>query len=158
MEEFGKILPRVLKTHTGGERPPVLEMLAPLWLRVAGRAMAEQSRPVAFTDGTLTLATPNRCWATELRALRNEVRSAINRALGRNVVKHVRVVLASQIPALNPVGAESADHSRTESVPNAVDAASAIVNTLGLPATLDAETRALIGRSYAKYFRGGKVN
>ena len=94
MDELGKLLPRFLNKHVRGDQPPVLEVLAPLWQRVAGRAMAEQSRPVAFGSGTLTLATSSVSWATELRGLQDEIRTAVNRTLGRQLVKRVRVRLS----------------------------------------------------------------
>ena len=55
MEEIGKTLPAVFKRHVRGSNPQLVEILAPLWSRVAGKGIAEHSRPVAFWSGTLTL-------------------------------------------------------------------------------------------------------
>lgn len=146
MDEIGKILPQFLKRHIRGDRAPVLEVLAPLWPQVAGKAMARQARPVAFGDGTLTLVTGNPSWAIELRGLREEIRAAVNRALGRPVVKQLRV-------RLDPGMGENNLPEIARSSPVPVEA------PRGGPAesNLDPEIRAVLARSFAKYFaRGGE--
>ncbi len=91
MEEIGKIFPSIFKKHVQGRQPRVVEILAPLWPRVAGKAMARQSQPVAFGAGTLTLATACPSWATELRRMAEEIRAQVNSFLGGPVVKRLRV-------------------------------------------------------------------
>jgi len=150
MEEVGKILPRFLKQQVGGERAPVLELLAGLWPSVAGKCMAGQARPFAFREGTLTLVTSSDCWAVQLRGLQEEIRRTVNGALGRPLVKQVRVKLAPD------AGAERGDapirpkiflerppelpgwpETKTESDPGSA---------------LDPEVQAVLARSFAKYF------
>ena len=106
MEEVGEILPRVLQRHVRGAGAPVLEVLTPLWTRVAGKAVAAQARPVAFAAGTLTLSAASPSWARELKGLSEEICTAANRRLGAPVVKQIRVRLALQPPA-EPGGGEA---------------------------------------------------
>src|SRR5208337_3211437 len=94
MEEIGIILPKVLKPQLSRLEPPVVEVLAPLWTRVAGKALAGQCRPVAFSAGTLTLATDNADWAEPLQQMAGEIRAAVNNFLGKPVVKHLRILRA----------------------------------------------------------------
>ena len=75
MEEVGNILPAVFKRRLRLGGATVADILAPLWARVAGKAMAEQSRPVAFEAGTLTLETGCPSWAVELRRMAEEIRA-----------------------------------------------------------------------------------
>lgn len=145
MDEIGKILPQFLKRHVRGERAPVLEVLTPLWPRVAGKAMARQARPVAFGDGTLTLVTGNPSWAIELRGLREEIRAAVNSALGRPLVKQLRV-------RLDPAMGENHLQETVRRSPVPVE----VFRGGPAEANLDPETREVLARSFAKYFARGE--
>jgi len=92
MEEIGKILPKVLKPQLSCLEPPVVEVLAPLWTQVAGKALAKQCRPVAFSGGTLTLATDDADWAGPLQQVAEEIRTQVNNFLGKPVVQHLRII------------------------------------------------------------------
>ena len=91
MEEIGKILPKVLRPQFSRLEPPVIEVLTPLWGQVAGKALAKQSRPTAFSAGTLTLATTDPEWTVPLRQMADEIRAHVNNFLGGPVVRHLRI-------------------------------------------------------------------
>lgn len=91
MEEIGKILPAVFKRHLRQSDPALVDLLAPLWPRLVGKAIARQSRPVAFLAGTLQVATSCPTWAAQLQQLAEEIRTEINGHLGAPVVKRLRV-------------------------------------------------------------------
>src|SRR5579859_7406876 len=93
MEEFGIIVPRALKTYVRRDDAPLLAVIAGMWTRVAGKAIAEQAQPLAFSAGALTLGTSNESWAVELQALGSEICAAVNKGLGQQLVKRVRVGL-----------------------------------------------------------------
>ncbi|HEV3278945.1 MAG TPA: DUF721 domain-containing protein [Terriglobia bacterium] len=152
MEELGKILPRALKNHVRGERAPVLAVLAGVWPRVAGKAMAEQARPLAFSSGTLTLAVHCPTWAAQLQGLRQEICGAINRALGGTVVRHLRVKLVARDEAGAQAAVELPRAPALAIGPGRPDMAA--LETLG------PELRAVVSRSFAKYFArpAGKVH
>ena len=97
MEDIGKILPVILKSQIRRLNPPVVEILAPLWRRVAGQAMARNSRPVAFHAGTLTLACDCTSWSTQLQQMAEEIRAEINSFLGGPVVKKLQVRRVAQL-------------------------------------------------------------
>jgi len=94
MEEIGKILPKVLQPQFSRLEPPVIEVLSPLWSRVAGHALAKECQPVAFSMGTLTLATRDADWAEPLQQMAEEIRAHVNKFLGKPVVKRLRIVNA----------------------------------------------------------------
>ena len=96
MEKIGKILPSILKGQVRRPQPPLIEILAPLWPCVAGKAMAEHCRPVAFNEGTLTLATECPTWRSQLQQMAEEIRAEVNSYLGRPIVKKLRVMKAGQ--------------------------------------------------------------
>jgi len=171
MDELGKLLPRFLNKHVRGDQAPVLEVLAPLWPRVAGKAMAEQSRPVAFGNGTLTLAASSAPWATELRGLHDEIRIAVNRTLGRPLVKRVRVKLSPgpssdarlEVPCALDLKTETLQAKQASAmVPSPGEELDVIggENKFGLESALDPEIREVLWRSFAKYFArtNGRVN
>jgi hypothetical protein len=99
VEEIGKILPAILRSQIERLNPPVVEILAPLWSRVAGRTMARNCRPVAFHAGTLTLACECTSWTAQLQEMAEEIRAEINSFLGGPVVKNIHVHWVAQFEA-----------------------------------------------------------
>jgi len=97
MEEIGKILPKVLKPQFSRLEPPVVEVLAPLWTRVAGQALARECQPVAFSGGILTLAARDPDWAEPLQQMAEEIRVRVNDFLGKPVVRHLRILSARKL-------------------------------------------------------------
>lgn len=96
MEKVGRILPAILKGEVRRTQPPLVEILAPLWPCVAGKAMAEHCWPVAFNEGTLTLATECPTWRSQLQLMSEEIRAEVNSYLGKPVVKRLKVMKAGQ--------------------------------------------------------------
>ncbi len=156
MEEVGKIFPGIFKKHVQCRQPRVVEILAPLWPRVAGKAMARQSRPVAFGAGTLTLATACPSWAAQLRQMAEEIRAEINSFLGGPVVKKLRVRYAPELEIWN---------SKFESQKSKVGAGDWEPNydfrlsIFDSQNGLDPEITRIVEQSFTKYFsRGGIRN
>jgi hypothetical protein len=148
MEEVGKILPAVFKRQVQRVNPPVVEILAPLWSCVAGKAMARQCRPVAFNAGTLTLATECASWSAQLRQMAEEIRAKINSFLGGPVVKKLRVQRVAQLDLPELPEPRQGIAPPPESPPG--DWA----DSAALP---DSEMARRVGLSYRKYFaRQGK--
>ena len=147
MEEIGKTLPAVFKRHVRGSNPQLVEILAPLWSRVAGKGIAEHSRPVAFWSGTLTLSTPCPTWAAQLRQLAGEIVAAVNAFLGGVVVKKLEVRFAAELvlPENETRNSKMEIRAKDEIRIPGIDTAGA----------LDAETAGVLERSYGKYFRRG---
>ena len=143
MEEIGKILPCIFKKHAQRADPQLVEILTPLWPRVAGKAIADHSKPLAFGTGTLTLGTPCPSWAAQLRQMAEEIRAQINSYLGGPVVKKLRVKYVPELAQTKP------EVTRQEFAP------SLEVNTPQFgdrEASLDPETARILERSFAKYF------
>ena len=88
----------------------MVEVLNSLWVSMVGRGIARQCRPVDFSAGTLTIVTSCPNWAVQFRQLNEEIRRNINKVLGSEMVKKMRVRLdpAFQPPEL-PESAASAD-------------------------------------------------
>ncbi|MGD0012462.1 MAG: DUF721 domain-containing protein [Terriglobia bacterium] len=143
MEEIGKILPKVLKPQLSRLEPPVVEVLAPLWTRVAGKALARQCRPVAFSAGTLTLATDDADWAEPLQQMAEEIRAHVNDFLGKPLVKHLRILRVGKVGRSNR--AQRRPENLPVSKPNRKD-------WPGKVSGVAPDLAQVIGRPYAKYF------
>jgi hypothetical protein len=150
MEEIGKILPKVLKPQLCRLEPPVVEVLAPLWTRVAGKALARQCRPVAFSAGTLTLATDDADWAEPLQQMAEEIRAHVNNFLGKPVVKHLRILRVGKVARSDR--AQRRPENLPVSKPNRKD-------WPGKVSAVAPDMAQVIGRPYAKHFgrKRGKV-
>ncbi len=140
MEEVGKLLPRIFKRQMGRKDPRLIEILGPLWLRVAGRGIAENSSPIAFVAGTLTLETPCLSWAAQLRQMREEIRGEINNFLGCSVVKKIEVRVAMDLGRTKP---EMSQIKFPVTDTRKVDGAGAILK-------IDSKAARILGRSKAK--------
>ena len=156
VQEIGKVLPAIFKGHMRRANPPLVEILAPLWPRVAGRSIAARSLPVAFEAGTLTVATRSPSWAAQLRRLAEEIRAAVNSFLGGPLVKNVRIRLSAGASAAwgPPEGAiRGFNQTPPSSAPGPLDAGK--LQFLDGEARLDPEIARIVERSYAKYFSRG---
>jgi predicted nucleic acid-binding Zn ribbon protein len=142
LDEIGKILPAVLKRHVPQPGASLVELLAALWPRLVGKAIARQSWPVAFEAGTLRVATSCPTWAAQLRLLAEEMRAEINTHLGGPVVKklHIR---HEPIPAREEPPAPVRPPRSSTDIPTVE----------GLEAAgLGPEISSVLQRSFSKYF------
>jgi hypothetical protein len=99
LEEIGKTLSRVFERRAAKPGAALPALLAPLWTRVAGPAVAMHSRPTAFAGGTLTVAASSASWAVALRQMAEELRAAVNAFLGRAAVRKLRIVVSTRLGA-----------------------------------------------------------
>jgi hypothetical protein len=151
VEEIGKILPAVFKRHVRQSEPALVELLAPLWPRLVGKAIARQSRPVAFEAGTLQVVTSCPTWAAQLRQLAEEIRAEINGHLGGPVVKKLRVRYEPKASGTETLMPARASYSAPEIPAGRI---------LDDAARLEPELSGVLERSFAKYFsrHGRKVH
>lgn len=104
MEELGKILPLVFKAQMRRHDARVVQILAPLWRRVAGKAMAQHSKPVRFANGMLTIESDCPNWSAEMSRMAERIQTRINAYLGEPMVRKLQVryvpdPLVSDVPA-----------------------------------------------------------
>jgi hypothetical protein len=151
VEEIGKILPAVFKRHLRQSGPALVDLLVPLWPRLVGKAIARQSRPVAFEAGMLQVATSCPTWAAQLQQLAEEIRAEINGHLGAPVVKKLRV---RYDPGSG--GTDTPAPARASQAAPEIPAGKISDNA----ARLEPELSGVLQRSFAKYFsrRARKVH
>jgi len=143
VDEIGKVLPTLFRKQIGRAEPHLLEILIPLWPRIAGKIMAQHSQPAFFASGVLTLNTDSATWATQLRYMTEDIRAEINSFLGKPIVKKLRIKTVTQ-PGLFP--ATRPAREITAALPTRGEKA---MNTDSIA---DPEVAATLADSFAKYF------
>jgi len=147
VDEVAKVLAGILKRQVQRAEPPLVEILAPLWPKVAGGAIAQQSQPEAFAAGTLTVATADPGWAKALTAMKEELRGRINAYLGHPVVRALRIRIVIKLALPLPSGAAE------RGLPKAIDPAPVEwTGPLEGLEKLNPEMARIARLSYAKYF------
>lgn len=61
------------------------------WVDIVGPAMAGHAEPSSFRDGVLRVRTDSPTWATEIGYLSENIRTAANAWLGKEIVREVEV-------------------------------------------------------------------
>jgi predicted nucleic acid-binding Zn ribbon protein len=74
------------------------------WKSAVGPAGASRSRAVVCKGGRLLVEVQSSPWMQELACMKSEIRAAINRELGGEVVKEVMFRLADPEPDPGPAG------------------------------------------------------
>jgi hypothetical protein len=146
VEGVGKILPAVLKKHLCRPDESLLAVLAPLWPSIIGKGIARQCRPVAFAAGTLTIATSCPTWAAQFRQLADEIRTCINRFLGGNLVRKLKVRVDPSIDTASVIAVPENDAPIGVQSRGEVNAAT----------PLEPDVARVLQQSCAKYFARGK--
>jgi hypothetical protein len=143
MDEIGKLLPALFEKQIGRTEPHLLEILNPLWPRIAGKPMAQHSQPALFASGVLTLHTDCAAWDKQLRYMGEEIRAKINGFLGQPIVKKVRIRTITQPGLFSPP--RDAQGTARPAPPVAEKG----MNT---DCIADPEVALALASSYAKYF------
>jgi hypothetical protein len=149
MEEIGNLLPGVLKGYYSRKPDLLAQVLVPFWHRIAGHAIAENSRPIAFRNGTLTILASTDCWALQLRGLSAELRERINSFLGLPVVARVSARYKSGFEAAARPEVDVAPPGRNSELSQK---ARAMLDSQTDAAALDPAIRKALEESFVKYF------
>lgn len=72
-----------------------------VWDRAVGHPIADKARPVAFREGTLTVAVSSAPWMQQLGFLRQQIIKAVNTALGEELVTEI-YLKAGTVPPPSP--------------------------------------------------------
>jgi len=143
VDEIGKIIPSLFRKQIRRAEPHLLEILLPLWPRIAGKSMAQHSHPALFASGVLTLATDCATWSTQLRHMTEEIRAEINGFLGQPVVRKLRIKTVTQPGLFSP------PRPSRGTAPFAPPLVQQVMNTTSIA---DPEIASTLATSYTKYF------
>ena len=143
VDEIGKILPSWFRKQIRRADPHLLEILLPMWPRIAGKTMALHSQPAFFASGVLTVTTDCATWGTQLRQMTEEIRAEINGFLGVPMVKKLRIKTVTE-PSLFSLPRPSR--------PAAPPAPALGEQAVDTTAIADREIASALATSFAKYF------
>lgn len=90
-QPFGKLVSRVSLDRGWSPRLTDATVLG-RWPQLVGPEIADHCTPVSLRDGELVLQAESTAWATQLRTLQRQLLGTLAGAVGRDVVKRIRVV------------------------------------------------------------------
>ncbi len=92
MKSLATILPGLLR-DMGLEDPAKGWRAVTDWPALAGERIARRTRATAYRDGVLWVEVEGSAWMHELGYLKQELIGALNRELGGNRVRDIRLVV-----------------------------------------------------------------
>jgi predicted nucleic acid-binding Zn ribbon protein len=90
-QPFGRVVARVSLDRGWSPRLTDATVLG-RWPQLVGAEIADHCTPVSLRDGELVLEAESTAWATQLRTLQRQLLVRLAAAVGRDVVKRIRVV------------------------------------------------------------------
>ncbi len=90
-QPFGRLVARVSLDRGWSPRLTDATVLG-RWPHLVGPEIADHCTPVSLRDGELVLQAESTAWATQLRTLQRQLLARLAAAVGRDVVKRIRVV------------------------------------------------------------------
>lgn len=85
---IAELLPRVTQGKEVGRRLEEAKIWR-LWDDAVGEVVAANARPLAFRDGTLTVAVTSAPWMQQLTFLKPQLVSSLNARLGSDLVRDI---------------------------------------------------------------------
>jgi predicted nucleic acid-binding Zn ribbon protein len=90
-QPFGRLVARVSLDRGWSPRLTDATVLG-RWPQLVGAEIADHCTPLSLHDGELVLQAESTAWATQLRTLQRQLLTRLAAAVGRDVVKRIRVV------------------------------------------------------------------
>lgn len=90
-QPFGRIVSRVSLDRGWSPRLTDATVLG-RWPQLVGPDIADHCTPISLRDGELVLQAESTAWATQLRTLQRQLLARLAAAVGRDVVRRIRVV------------------------------------------------------------------
>jgi predicted nucleic acid-binding Zn ribbon protein len=90
-QPFGRLVARVSLDRGWSPRLTDAAVLG-RWPHLVGDEIADHCTPISVRDGELVLQAESTAWATQLRTLQRQLLARLAAAVGKDVVKRIRVV------------------------------------------------------------------
>ena len=90
-QPFGKLVSRVSLDRGWSPRLTDATVLG-RWPQLVGAEIADHCTPISLRDGELVLQAESTAWATQLRTLQRQLLGRLAGAVGKDVVRRIRVV------------------------------------------------------------------
>ncbi|MCX2731278.1 DciA family protein [Saccharopolyspora sp. NFXS83] len=89
-QPLGRLASRIAADHGWNDRLSGGHVFA-RWTSLVGGDIAEHTKPVALSDGELTVQAESTAWATQLRLLQRQILQRIADGVGKGVVRKIKV-------------------------------------------------------------------
>ncbi|MCA1191815.1 DUF721 domain-containing protein [Saccharopolyspora sp. 6V] len=89
-QPLGRLASRLATEHGWNDRLSGGQVFA-RWNGLVGGDIAEHTKPVALSDGELTVQAESTAWATQLRLLQRQILQRIADGVGKGVVRKIKV-------------------------------------------------------------------
>ena len=89
IESLGSVINKLLKSGIRQQDAPLLQVWD-LWERAVGEIIAENARPAAFKGNILLVHVNSSPWLHQLRFLKKDIITRINRELGQDLVDEIK--------------------------------------------------------------------
>ncbi len=86
MKPLASLLPDLFRQYAADGQWPE-PVAAALWKEIVGEHLARRTRPVEISRSRLVVLVPSSGWKRQLRALRGEIVSRLNQALGTQITR-----------------------------------------------------------------------
>ena len=93
-QPFGRLVARISLDRGWSPRLTAATVLG-RWPQLVGDEIADHCTPVSLRDGELVLQAESTAWATQLRTMQRQLLVRLAAAVGKDVVKRIRVVAPS---------------------------------------------------------------
>ena len=94
MTPIGDILTKALRQFRPSQDTEMTRLWS-LWDQAVGEAIAENAKPAMFREGVLVVHVASSVWMQQLRFQIQTMKTSLNLALGKELVKEIRFKIAS---------------------------------------------------------------
>jgi len=94
LDDLSPLIQQILR-KAEGSYPDSAHRIWDVWEAAVGADVARRSQPLSLRRGQLTVAVSSSSWMQQLSFLRDSIRDAVNRALGEEAVKDVRLRMST---------------------------------------------------------------
>lgn len=91
MQQLGKAISSMLKS-VGIDRAVLQNESLLIWEKVVGKAVAENTTAEEVKHGTLIVRVSTPVWRNELALRKGEILNKLNEALGKKVIRNIRLI------------------------------------------------------------------
>lgn len=136
------VMKRVLPSETR-DRIYGIELVQKRWKDAVGADLARRSEPDSLNDGVLTLRVADAAWGRMLMKLGKTIVPRLNRELGVWLVRRINFKTVTRLEQADALPPPALSGARDVVLPEAISKAAEAIH--------DAELRAIVGRTAARY-------
>lgn len=92
LEKIGDVISRLVKRLKIEKKLKEYKAIEQ-WSNVVGKIIAHKTKPTKVENGMLFVKVESPIWMSELSMRKDDIRKALNKSLGRNIIKDIKFSL-----------------------------------------------------------------